>query len=1022
MVDTQTGPFPLEHVLEQERVEIEIVRENRKTPDHVFSKGKERTAAKAPDAPIPGKTAANKDEPRWHRNETSQKWREVIEAAHKANFVGLAFSGGGIRSATFNLGVLQALAELKLLYRIDYLSTVSGGGYIGGWLAAWTSRLKEKGFAEAQKQLATNRVHQEDDNEPRPIRFLRVFSNYLTPKAGIFSGDTSAMVGIYLRNLILNLSVVLSLLATLLLVPRLVEKWAIETDAIPGIGVDWMWTGIVLLVIAFLTILNNMAYMDCRDAGGTRQLTEQKWVLALTGAPLFFVAILGALWQVARFHQGGGKCHIPYGRAAIMGSIGYGVIWLGTTILGLAYRKWMAPNLSKLSEAVDEWRGMAKRREDTGPKTSAVSVEKEQVIKGPLQQFNEFLISLIGATIAGALAGWLYALLSEQTLGWRERAALTFGAPLVLGIFLLAGTLHIGLMGIVFRDRRREWWGRLGGSLLLWALTWLAVFCIALYFPGFIRNGWLLHIAQRYLTPAWIVTTVGGLLAGNGQATGKPGTQTWKDVLAKMAPYIFVVGLVCWISWGIQQCQSLPTDYATKQWAPKCAGFLACAPVWIADHRLYAALIGCVLVLAIMAWRVDINQFSMHLFYRNRLVRCYLGASNGKRSPNRFTGFDRTDDMPLKDLRAEKGYDGPYPVLNASLNLVKGQDLAWQERKAESFVMTPLFCGYDVWLEEQDSPMTRAERREERPLTTAEMNKREDDERQSRLRRWLGRWLRRWLQRPAWDGYRPTDQYAFPPPYSGPTLGLAMGISGAAASPNMGFYTSAPVAFLMTVFNVRLGQWLGNPRHPTTWRQATPAVGLFCLVNELLGGTDDDAAFVYLSDGGHFENMGLYEMVKRRCGLVILCDAEADGKYECGGLGNAIRKCRIDMGIDIDLDVTDITPQEIGNPSKKHYALGTIHYEKADLNAPTGTIVYFKASLTGDESTDVKNYQKTHPEFPHESTIDQWFSESQFESYRKLGYDVVTTSMQGPPEELREIFADFGFETSKLGVPLQMTE
>ena len=74
MVDTQTGPFPLEHVLEQERVEIEIVRENRKTPDHVFSKGKERTAAKAPDAPIPGKTAANKDEPRWHRNETSQKW------------------------------------------------------------------------------------------------------------------------------------------------------------------------------------------------------------------------------------------------------------------------------------------------------------------------------------------------------------------------------------------------------------------------------------------------------------------------------------------------------------------------------------------------------------------------------------------------------------------------------------------------------------------------------------------------------------------------------------------------------------------------------------------------------------------------------------------------------------------------------------------------------------------------------------------------------------------------------------
>jgi hypothetical protein len=163
---------------------------------------------------------------------------------------------------------------------------------------------------------------------------------------------------------------VLSLLATLLLVPRLVEKWAVETDAIPGIGVDWMWTGIVLLVIAFLTILNNMAYMDCRDAGGTRQLTEQKWVLALTGAPLFFVAILGALWQVARFHQGGGKCHIPYGRAAIIGSIGYGVIWLGTTILGLAYRKWLrtCPNSRRRSMSGEAWRSEGKTPDRKRPR------------------------------------------------------------------------------------------------------------------------------------------------------------------------------------------------------------------------------------------------------------------------------------------------------------------------------------------------------------------------------------------------------------------------------------------------------------------------------------------------------------------------------------------------------------------------------------------------------------------------------------------------------------------------------
>ena len=122
-----------------------------------------------------------------------------------------------------------------------------------------------------------------------------------------------------------------------------------------------------------------------------------------------------------------------------------------------------------------------------------------------------------------------------------------------------------------------------------------------------------------------------------------------------------------------------------------------------------------------------------------------------------------------------------------------------------------------------------------------------------------------------------------------------MAISGAAADPNMGFYTSAPVAFLLTLFNVRLGQWLGNPRRRTSSR-ATPRIGLQYLLNELLAGTSDEAAYVHLSDGGHFENMALYEMVKRRCGLIVLCDAEQDEKYEYRGLGNAIRKCRIDLG------------------------------------------------------------------------------------------------------------------------------
>jgi hypothetical protein len=277
----------------------------------------------------------------------------------------------------------------------------------------------------------------------------------------------------------------------------------------------------------------------------------------------------------------------------------------------------------------------------------------------------------------------------------------------------------------------------------------------------------------------------------------------------------------------------------------------------------------------------------------------------------------------------------------------------------------------------------------------------------------------------------------------------------------MGFYTSAPVAFLMTVFNVRLGQWLGNPRHKRTWRRATPAWGLTYLFNELFAGTTDEAAYVYLSDGGHFDNMGLYELIKRRCGLIIVCDAEQDENYQHAGLANAIRKCGIDTGIHIDLDVSALTPKKEGDFSQSHCAIGTIHYECADVNAPTGTIIYFKASLTGDEPVDIQNYKKTHNAFPHDSTIDQWFSESQFESYRKLGYHAVVSSLRppAPPEpakegwlataittfskvigaadgngtqdgqpspspekQLHDVFASFGFDTSLLTSPTPAKE
>jgi hypothetical protein len=375
------------------------------------------------------------------------------------------------------------------------------------------------------------------------------------------------------------------------------------------------------------------------------------------------------------------------------------------------------------------------------------------------------------------------------------------------------------------------------------------------------------------------------------------------------------------------------------------------SPLWVVG-----AFAGCLLASFLLGLRVDLNEFSMHYLYRNRLVRCYLGASHRERVPNPFTGFDSHDDIPLADLSAERGYDGPIPIFGAALNLVHGQDLAWQERKAESFVMTPKFCGFDVWFEQLPRP---------------------------------GQGEKTDLEQ---FGYRPTDEFAY---QNGLFLGTAMAISGAAASPNMGYLSSPALGFLMTVFNVRLGWWVGNPRHSHAWKNAGPFIGLAYLLVELFGFTDDSRKYVYLSDGGHFDNLGIYELVKRRCRLILACDADADKNLSFDNLASVIRMCRSDMGIEITLRTDKIVASGTPPYSKWHCAIGEIQYKLSDPHAENGILIYLKSSLTSDEPTDVLNYKARYPDFPHQSTAEQWFTESQFESYRALGRHIIESLLDG---------------------------
>jgi hypothetical protein len=648
-----------------------------------------------------------------------------------------------------------------------------------------------------------------------------------------------------------------------------------------------------------------------------------------------------------------------------------------------------------------------------------------------LRAWGSLLLATLGSAIAAfglfwGIGTWLDSLEGDAGL-WKTIA---FGAPLILSALSVVVVVQLGLLGAHFPDEQREWWSRLRAWTLIYSIVWTLLFVLALFPPV-----WSQDLTEQMgkwggagAALVWILSTIAGIRTAPRAAvaekqaheSAKPapaGPQpqsarvrlksTLLKALATVAPYIFIVGLLCAVS--------LATD-AILAHIEGNGG----AGVWIRFTEYPKGVLGLTALALFFAsvflsWRIGVNEFSMHHFYKNRLVRCYLGASRWKeRKADWFTGFDRQDDLPIsrfdhKSPAAGGGarYAGPYPIINAALNLVAGEDLAWQERKAAPFVFTPKYCGYD--------------------LDRAVLNK-------GRTRFWP-------------DAYAPTRRYSYNG--RGPMLGMAMAISGAAASPNMGRATSPATAFLMTLFNVRLGWWLPNPRRLDCLASPSPPLGVSYTALELFGLTDDKTQFVNVSDGGHFENLGVYELIRRGCRYIVACDAGQDGSFGLEDLGNLVRKCRVDFGVDIDIGADLIRNRDSRGWSEVHCVVGKIHYRRTprcdafgrvmfeqipkrdasgnvmldadkrvifENGAPLheeGLLVYIKPSISGDEPYDVLEYQKRVPEFPHESTGDQWFNESQFESYRQLGLHIAETAFKRYARDDQPLYPPYLFDRLK---------
>jgi hypothetical protein len=817
---------------------------------------------------------------------------ELFQLAHQQEkpFSALCISGGGIRSATFALGAIQGLAERGILEQFDYMSTVSGGGYIGGWLTAWVNRVK--GLQSVIPHLRRN-APLPGPGEADPIQHLREYNNYLTPKLGAFSGDTWTLAATVIRNVFLNWLVLIPLLMCALVAPRL-----------------------VLSITRYAEFYGEMF--------GTPEAVESSVVVVVILPAIAALLFTYGMFHTLRYLPGVGK--LDHTSADFMRNVLAPLVV--ASLLFCAYDSLYFLGVDKEPTFFQEVTWMLV------PCATAWLLylafcgkpfkERWKLLAGPLS----IAIALLG--IGTGAAAWLLTnhLLVETT--WPQ--FVTIGPPLLLLGFGIAGALFVGLSSAALEDEDREWLSRGAANLLRFCVIWIAGCALVLIVPewAFGWNNWgKSALATMGAIAAGASSFAGfkGAYTGPGQTDSRPKTSLGGLVL-KIAPALFIALLAVGLAIATNALLAVGGTVPKIWWSHT---DLLTHTTWQENLVLACAFF---LLSWVMARYININKFSLEGMYRSRLIRAYLGASNPKRAASKFTGFSQTDNFQMHDLNPALR---PFHVLNLTLNLVSGDRLAWQQRKAESFTVTPLHCGS--------------------------------------------------LQL----GYRDSVSYGGK---NGISLGTAVTISGAAASPNMGYHSSPIIGLIMTLFNVRLGAWLGNPGKAggTAWKESGPRSAIASLVKEAFGLTSDKSEYVYLSDGGHFENLGIYEMVLRRCRTIVVLDSGCDADFTYGDLGNALRKIRIDLKIPITFGEESNIPLR---NRKKRCSTARIHYSAVDGDCEDGELIYIKPMFLGNEPPDVASYHASFSAFPHQSTAEQWFDESQTESYRMLGQHTIDEIFHG---------------------------
>lgn len=991
----------------------------------------------------------------------------VLSKFHEGKLTALCFSGGGIRSATFGLGIVQALAKEGWLEKFDYLSTVSGGGYLGSWLSAWiwreqidefesesnkkrhdlkeelkkaNERYKDKSaelerlqnsttapaagvietlkieIEKEQEQIEINKfkidnleqnLHekfnslnsdgieavqqklsectvpvqpkarlQSPNPEPKQMQFLREYSNYMSPKVGLLSADTWTLLAIYARNLFLNWTIFIPLLCAALLLPRILLE--VAKHQVSPSRVEMSWLLLLGLIAGIVAVILTVAKLPSKNKEGeSSRLNTDVGVFGTVILPLLLMAYAATtFWGWSKIQN-------------VSPSVPYEFL---KPYLAYEYSNFLIFSVAVFIVG------------------NAIYFIYAKIFRGADGKFpkGEFAVAFFSSFVGGSLT-WLVAknvfdsnyFKGLQPDDYRLPIYICLAVPLYLICFSIGSALFAGIYSRYATDEDREWLARQGAWILIVSGAWIVVNAIVLIAPYGLQK--IIETLTAIFTKSefdWkqvfslvssIVVAVSGFISLVGGFSGeslvkKDPNPTKLNKFLAFAPQIAAVIFLGSIFIGLAYVSEIllrKVNFFLKDFTA--LSFANFAPnSWIDYWLICFIFLG--LVGTAMAFVINVNKFSLHAAYRDRLIRAYLGASNTRRKGDSFTGFDDADNFQLHRLKGQK----PFHVINATLNLVNGKNLAWQNRKAASFTMSPLHCGNWLLGYRRTNEYCRngnlstcgkirfCNRRDEPCASTHEGD--------CQLK---GKSLR---------------------------LGTAMTISGAAANPNMGYYSSSVVTFLMTLFNIRLGWWLGNTGEigeEKDWfgygknqfyKKASPSVAILPLLNETFGRTDESKKFLNVTDGGHFENLGIYEMILRRCKLIVLSDAAADEKFTWGEISNAIEKCRVDLGVEIkfnkEIDYLFSRHTELDEKDKKEkrrFAIAKIEYPEKDSDGRrfTGHLIYIRPTYYGsDEPTPVRHYANANQSFPHQSTGDQLYDEKQFEAYRSLGFHIMSRILE----------------------------